>query len=140
MPARYRDPVVTPPTLGQRITVAWNGSAEAVRAIASALPLLQRAQQVGVVVLDAGIGGDLHGDDPGTDIARYLARQGGRVEVSSAVVGIDASEALLSFAGKKQSDLIVMGAYGHSRFREIVLGGMTRGVLAASAIPLWMSH
>lgn len=129
-----------PATLGQRITVAWNGSAEAVRAIASALPLLQRAQRVDVVVFDAGTNANLHGDDPGADIALYLARHGVPVELSCAVAGIDEAASLLSFAAKKDADLIVMGAYGHSRFREILLGGMTRGALASSDIPLWMSH
>lgn len=129
-----------PATLGQRITLAWNGSAEATRAVASALPLLKSADQVDVVVFDADSGGALHGEEPGADIALYLARHGVRVDVSGAVAGIDAAASLLSFAAQKDADLIVMGAYGHSRFREIVLGGMTRGVLAASSVPLWMSH
>jgi nucleotide-binding universal stress UspA family protein len=129
-----------PATLGQRITVAWNGSAEAVRAIASALPLLQRARKVNLVVFDADISGDLHGEVPGADIALYLARHGVPVEVTSGGAGIDEGASLLSFAGKNDADLIVMGAYGHSRFREILLGGMTRSVLASSTIPLWMSH
>jgi nucleotide-binding universal stress UspA family protein len=130
----------TPSILGQRITLAWNGSAEAVRAITSAIPLLQRADQVDVVVFDAATKGALHGEHPGADIALYLARHGIRVEVSCAVSGLDEAASLLSFAADKHADLIVMGAYGHSRFREIVLGGMTRGMLAGSAIPLWMSH
>ena len=130
----------TPATLGQRITVAWNGSAEAVRAIASALPLLQRARKVNLVVFDADISGELHGEVPGADIALYLARHGVPVEVTSGGAGIDVGASLLSFAGKNEADLIVMGAYGHSRFREILLGGMTRSVLASSTIPLWMSH
>ncbi len=130
----------TPATLGQRITVAWNGSAEAVRAIASALPLLQRAQRVDVVVFDADLSGDLHGEDAGADIALYLARHGVRVEVNTVVAGIDEAASLLAFAASKNADLIVMGAYGHSRFREILLGGMTRDVLATSTIALWMAH
>ena len=130
----------SPATVGQRITLAWNGSAEATRAVASALPLLQRAGQVDVVVFDADRGGAPHGEEPGADIALYLARQGVRVEVSTAAAGSDAAASLLSFAASKNADLIVMGAYGHARFREILLGGMTRGVLADSPIPLWMSH
>ena len=130
----------TPATLGQRVTLAWNGSAEATRAVASALPLLQGAQQVDVVVFDADGSGALHGEDPGADLALYLARHGVPVEVTAATAGIDAAASLLSFAASKHADLIVMGAYGHSRFREILLGGMTRGVLAASPIPLWLSH
>lgn len=127
-------------TLGQRITVAWNGSPEAARAVASAIPMLQRAQQVDLVVFDPATEGAIHGEDPGADIAVYLARHGIRVEVSTSDAGVDGGHALLSFAQKKSSDLIVMGAYGHSRFREILLGGMTRGMLADSTVALWMAH
>lgn len=129
-----------PATLGQQVTVAWNGSPEAARAIASAIPLLQRAARVDLVVFDADLGGDVHGQEPGADIALYLARHGVRAEVSSRVAELDDGQSLLAFATEKQSDLIVMGAYGHSRFREIILGGMTRDLLATSTIALWMAH
>ncbi|MDQ1831757.1 universal stress protein [Massilia scottii] len=127
-------------SLGQRITVAWNASAEAARAITSALPMLQRAQQVDLVVFDPAGAGDLHGADPGADIALYLARHGVRVDVTVQGAGTDEGQSLLAFAAGKNADLIVMGAYGRSRFREILLGGMTRSMLATSAIPLWMAH
>lgn len=126
--------------LGKRITVAWNGSANAVRAIVSALALLQRAEQVFLVVFNADAQRDLHGEQPGADMALYLARHGVRVEVTAASAAADEGDALLSFAADKGSDLIVMGAYGHSRLREILLGGATRTVLRASPIPLWMAH
>lgn len=129
-----------PSSFASNITVAWNGSPEALRAITSALPLLKAARQVHVIVFDADISGDLHGEEPGADLALYLARHGVKVEVTAAVAGLDEGDSLLTFARKKGSDLIVMGAYGHSRFREILLGGMTRSVLAASTIPLWMAH
>jgi nucleotide-binding universal stress UspA family protein len=124
-----------PGEIGQRVTVAWNGSSNAVRAISSAIPLLQRAQAVDLVVFDAA------GEDaPGADIALYLARHGVRVEVSAAHAGGDAGEALLSFAADKGADLIVMGAYGHSRFSEIMLGGASRTALLSSPVALWMAH
>lgn len=126
--------------LGRRITVAWNGSAEAVRAITSAIALLQRAEQVCLVVVNADKEPGLHGDDPGADIALYLARHGIRVEVTSVRSSSDEGESLLAFAAEKGSDLIVMGAYGHSRFREILLGGVTRTALRSSPLPLWMAH
>lgn len=129
-----------PSTLGQRVTVAWNGSAEAVRAITSAIALLQRAQQVDLVVFDPDLAGDLHGEEPGADIALWLARHGVRAEVSVRLADLPEGQSLLAFAQEKKSDLIVMGAYGHSRFREIMLGGMTRDLLAGSPISLWMSH
>ena len=130
----------SPLTVGKRVTLAWNGSAEATRAVASALPMLQHAEQVDVVVFDASRSSARHGQDPGADIGRYLTRHGVRVEVSTAAAGTDAAASLLSFAASKDADLIVMGAYGHARFRETLLGGMTRGVLAASPIPLWLTH
>ena len=126
--------------LGRRVTVAWNGSSNATHAIASAIPLLRRAQQVSLVVFNAGSDCDLPGELPGADMGNYLARHGIRVEVSAAEVSGDAGEALLSFAADKGSDLIVMGGYGRSRFREILLGGASRTALLASPIPLWMAH
>lgn len=126
--------------LGRRVTVAWNGSADAVRAITSAIALLQHAEQVSLVVFNADAEPDLHGEVPGADIALYLARHGIRVEVTSASSPADEGESLLSFAADKGSDLIVMGAYGHSRFREILLGGASRTALKSSPIPLWMAH
>ncbi|WP_426107705.1 universal stress protein [Massilia sp. TSP1-1-2] len=125
--------------VGTRITVAWNGSSNAVRAITSAIPMLQRAQAVNLVVLNSE-GGDQHGDTPGADIALYLARHGIRVDVTAAQAGGDAGESLLSLAADQGADLIVMGAYGHSRFSEILLGGASRTALLTSPIPLWMAH
>ena len=126
--------------VGKKVTVAWNGSADSVRAITTAIPLLQGADQVSVVVFDADKEGDQHGEDPGADIATYLARHGIRVEVTAGQGGQDTGEALLAHAADHDSDLIVMGAYGHSRFREILLGGVTRTALRTSPLPLWMAH
>lgn len=124
--------------VGRRITVAWNGSPNAVHAISSAIPLLRRAVAVNLVVFDADA--STHGAEPGADIALYLARHGVQVEVSRGHGGGDAGAALLSFAADRQADLIVMGAYGHSRLTEILLGGASRSALLASPIPLWMAH
>ncbi|NHZ36832.1 universal stress protein [Massilia sp. CCM 8692] len=126
--------------LGQRIVVGWNGSAPASRAIASAIPLMQRARQVDIVVVDARAQGDLHGAMPGADLALYLARHGLRVNVRDIDSHIDPGRALLAAAGEAGADLIVMGAYGRSRFREVLLGGATRTVLRSSTLPLWMMH
>jgi nucleotide-binding universal stress UspA family protein len=126
--------------IGRSVTVAWNGSPEAVRAITTAIPLLKRAQNVNLVVLEAGKEADLHGDEPGADMALYLARHGIKVQVTATGAGRDDGDALLSFATDTGADLIVMGAYGHSRFREFLLGGMTRTALGSSPVALWMSH
>jgi nucleotide-binding universal stress UspA family protein len=137
MPSRPQDSAP-----GRRVTVAWNGSSNALRAITSAVPLLQRAEQVSLVVFDAegATGDNAHGDDPGVDMAAYLARHGIVVEVGTAHGGSHTGDALLSYAADRQSDLIVMGAYGHSRFSEIMLGGATRTALQSSPVALWMAH
>jgi nucleotide-binding universal stress UspA family protein len=126
--------------IGRTVTVAWNGSAEAVRAITSAIPLLKRALKVDLVVFDADLAGDVHGEAPGTDMALYLARHGIKVDVTATESGMDDGESLLSFAADKGADLIVMGAYGHTRLREYLLGGMSRTALDASPVALWMAH
>lgn len=125
---------------GTRVTVAWNGSAEAARAVASAVPLLQRARQVDVVVFNADGLGAQPAEAEGAAIALYLARHGVRVELTAMDTTIDEGASLHGFAADRGADLIVMGAYGRSRFREIMLGGMTRSMLTTSTIPLWMSH
>jgi nucleotide-binding universal stress UspA family protein len=127
-------------TLGKRIAVAWNGSANAVRAITSAIPLLRAAEQVNLLVLNADPHAGIHGEVPGADMALYLARHGVRVDVMASDTDEEAGEALLAYAAGTDIDLIVMGAYGHSRFREILLGGATRTVLRKSPVPLWMAH
>ena len=125
--------------IGKRVTVAWNGSAEAVHAIASALPLLQQAEHVHLLIILEGV--DVaHGEEPGADMALYLARQGVKVEVVVLRSGGDHGEQLLSFAADKGADLVVMGAFGHSRLREFVLGGITRTALRTSPVALWMAH
>jgi nucleotide-binding universal stress UspA family protein len=126
--------------LGRRVTVAWNGSANALRAITSAIPLLQKAEQVCLVVFNGDDGSGLHGEEPGADMAQYLARHGIRIDVTAASAPAGEGEALLAFAADKESDLIVMGAYGHARLREVLLGGATRTALRSSPIPLWMAH
>jgi len=124
----------------KRVLVAWDGSMEATRAITAALPLLEQAGQVTLAVFNAGREPDAHGSEPGADMALYLARHGIKVEVSSQVTAIDIGSALLSFAADTDADLLVMGCYGHSRFREIMLGGASRTVLQSMTLPVLMAH
>lgn len=124
---------------GRKPTVAWNGSPNAARAIMSAIPLLKQAEQVDLVVYNAQFEDAPHGEQPGADMALYLARHGIKVEVTARDTA-DAGDALLAHAADRGSDMIVMGAFGHSRFREIVFGGATRTALTSSALPLWMAH
>lgn len=127
--------------LGKRALVAWNASREAARALAASLPLLQTMDEVEVVSINPRRGTHAHGDMPGVDIATVLARHGVRAEVE--VLQGDsgsAGETLLSRAADRSSDLIVMGAYGHSRLREMVLGGATRQMFSSMTVPTVMCH
>lgn len=126
--------------LGSKIVVAWDGSVPSTRAIASALPMLEHARSVELVVLNAGMEELPQGSLPATGMAAYLARHGVRVEVRAVEHVGDIGEKLLQLAADGGADLIVMGAYGHSRFREILLGGTTRKLLRSSTVPLWMMH
>jgi nucleotide-binding universal stress UspA family protein len=125
---------------GKKALVAWDGSAEATHAVTNALPMLKRAQLVQVAVFNPRTQFDVHGEQPGADIALYLARHGIKIEVIEQDTGGNIGDALLSLAADKGSDLIVMGGYGHSRFRELMLGGVTRTVLESMTVPVLMSH
>lgn len=120
--------------------VAWDGSMNAARAITGALPLLKRASKVGLVIFNPAERPDAHGEHPGADMALYLSRQGVPVEVMVRETTSEAGEALLSLCADEAADLLVMGAFGHSRFRELLLGGATRQVLDSMTVPVLMAH
>lgn len=127
--------------LGENILVAWNDRREAARALADAMPLLKRAKRVQVLELTAP---RESGDDESVArleaLRRWLRRHGVDAEVHREATTIDVGEALLSRAADFDADLIVMGAYGHARWRERVLGGATRTLLATMTVPVLMSH
>jgi len=125
--------------VGKRALLAWNASREATRATTDALPFLRAADKV--VVAPVKPDRAAHGEAPGTDIGLYLSRHGVRVEVA-AIEGteLDAGSALLSRAADLSIDLIVMGAYGHSRMSELILGGVTRTMMESMTVPVLMSH
>ena len=128
-------------SVGERVLVCWNGSREATRAIAGAMPLLERASRVEVLVVNPGAGPDTHGDVPGADIGLHLARHGVPVEVQTMRADdVDIGNLILSRAADANADLIVMGAYGRSRLREMVLGGATRHILQHMTVPTLMAH
>lgn len=139
-------PVLVVPYAGRfgavasRVLVAWNASREAARALTDALPLLERAQSVEVVAFEPQRGDADHGAVPGADIALFLARHGVQVTVARQQAGIDVGAQILSRAADTDAELIVMGAYGHSRARELVLGGATRSLLQAMTVPVLMAH
>jgi nucleotide-binding universal stress UspA family protein len=127
------------PTVGERVLVAWNGSREATRAVNDALPIMKLATVVTVLSIDAE--GQPSRRVPGADIALHLARHGIQAEVASTrSVELPVGDVLLSFAADCGADLLVMGAYGHSRLREMLLGGATRHVLRHMTLPVLMSH
>lgn len=128
------------PTVGKRILIAWNASREAARAISDALPLLTRAEQVRVVIFDAKSGPEGHGAEPGADIGAWLARHKVNLEVTRETGGGDIGNRLLSRAADYGSDLIVMGGYGHSQFRETLLGGVTKTIVKHMTVPVLMAR
>ena len=138
-----RPVIVVPKTGGstepQRIAIAWDGSARSARAVGDALPLLQSAQSVSVVV----IGGekDLSRIAPASGLIRYLERHGVKSEqVTLEAVGGDVAETLRRHVRDSAAELIVMGAFVHSRFRQAILGGVTSSLLQDSPTPLFLAH
>lgn len=126
-------------TLGKRVLVAWSATRESTRAVTDAIPMLRLAETVNVVAFNPR--SPDHGQIPGADIGLFLARHGVPVEVSHyRAEDIDAGNQLLSRAADLGSDLIVMGAYGHSRLQEMVMGGVTRTILESMTVPVMMSH
>lgn len=128
-------------TMGQKVMFAWDGSREASRAAMDALPILTGAESVEVIVVNgdsAPVG--RHGPVPGTDIALYLARHGVNAQVRDLKSDIDVGNTLLSHAADTGADMIVMGAYGHSRLLEWVWGGATRTILDSMTVPVFLSH
>lgn len=122
------------------IVAGWDGSTPALRAIGGALPLLQRAAAVQLVLVNPDGLSELHGEEPGADMALYLARQGVRVEVVVERSRATAGQVLARLARDVGADLMVTGAYGHSRYREWVLGGVTREPLERAPLPLLIAH
>ncbi len=126
-----------PGSIGSRIMIAWNGSKEAARAVHDALPLLETADAVKVLT----VGPEQTGHIPGAEIAGHLARHGVRVEADHAIErDMSTSESLAAEAADFAADVMVCGAWGHSRVLETVLGGVTRDLLHEVPVPLLLSH
>lgn len=126
-------------TIGRRPMIAWDGGREAARAVNDALPMLEKAETVRVIAVNPDSGD--HGPEPGADIALHLARHGLKVEIQHLEVhGMSIADSILSRMADQDIDLLVMGAYGHSRVREWVLGGTTRQIFAQMTVPVLMSH
>lgn len=125
---------------GKRVVLAWNQSDEALIAARAALPLLKAATAVDITIIDPPTHGPER-SDPGGMLSQLLSRHGVHTEVSVLAKTLPkTSEVLLRHARDINADLIVMGAYGHSRFREAILGGATRNMLEMAEVPVFMAH
>ena len=122
-----------------RIMVCWDGSRTASRAVADAMPFLKKAKQVEIVIVSNK---PAKADElPGVDLGQHLARHGLKVDIKRITSpDNDVPSTILSHAADSSADMIVMGGYGHSRLREFVLGGATRGLLESMTVPVLMSH
>jgi nucleotide-binding universal stress UspA family protein len=126
----------------RRILVGWNARRESIRAVADAMPALIKAEAVEVLVIDHDRTAD-HGQEPGADVARHLARRGVKAEtrrLSSTKEKKEVGHLLLSQGATFRADLLVMGAYGHSQLREWMFGSVTRTVLREAGLPVLMSR
>ena len=121
-----------------RVMVCWDGSRNAARAIADAMPLLCRAGAIEVVTIDTV---ERRNAIPGADIAEHLARHGLKIDLKTIVdKANDVACTILNHVADSSADFVVMGGYGHSRVREFVLGGATRGMLGSMTVPTLMAH
>ncbi len=126
-------------SFGQRVLLAWNATRESTRALTDAIPMLRDAKEVKVIAINPDDAD--HGAVPAADISLFLARHGVRAEaVTDYGDDIDVGNELLSRAADYNSDLIVMGAYGHSRMRELIMGGATRTIITSMTVPVLLSH
>ena len=126
-----------PPTLARRILVAWNGSPPATRALHAALPLLAEAEQVDVASWGGAVPAAPYSR---IDIGEWLRRHDIACRVQRQPATTRLAEAMAALAGELQTDLVVMGCYGHTRLRELMFGGVTRSLLAILPVPLLMAH
>lgn len=127
--------------IGSHAVIGWNGTREAIRASFDAIPLLARAKKVDLVWVNAQQEPEIAGDLPGAELAAVLSRHGVDVTTQSVTApDLAPADALLNHVANSGADLLVLGAYGHSRLRELVFGGVTRNILQAMTVPVLMSH
>ncbi|ANW06097.1 hypothetical protein LMTR13_34315 [Bradyrhizobium icense] len=120
------------------ILVCWDGSRTAARALADSMPFLERAKSIEVINVGNG---RREAEESLAAVGRHLARHGLNCSAKALIAdGTDVTNVILSHAADLSADLIVMGGYGHSRLREFVLGGVTRGILDTMTVPVLMSH
>lgn len=124
----------------ERVLACWDGSRTAARAIGDAMPFLERAKAVDIVMV-AEERKQEEDETPGAKMSEHLARHGVRANIKRMAKGdIAIEDVILSYAADSGADFMVMGGYGHSRLREFILGGVTRGTLTEMTVPVLMSH
>lgn len=125
----------------KKVVLAWRPTREATRAVHDALPLLAKASQIDVLMIDPQTAEGHHGEEPGADIAKHLARHGLSVRVVALPrTGLSDGASLLRYVQEVDADLLVMGGYGHARWREAILGGATHAVLEGARKPVFFAH
>lgn len=129
-------------TVGSKVLIAWNASKEVRRAVSDAIPFLKQADVVEVVMFNVESESDMRDESSVTDLAVYLARHGVNVHILQPRRARHIGSALMDVVAERQSDLLVLGGYGQTRFREFLLGGVTRTVLndSEAMVPVLMSH
>lgn len=124
-----------------RVLIAWQPCREAARAVHDALPFLRNAESVDILMIDPKVGEAAHGEQPGADIASHLARHDLKIRVvTQPAMGKNVGDAIVEYAGQTDAQLIVAGGYSHSRFREFILGGVTKELSSHSPIPILFAH
>jgi nucleotide-binding universal stress UspA family protein len=139
-------PVLVLPSAGnhaptfERVLVGWNASPESARAVRQALPFLKQAKQVDVAIVDSKDARRASRPMGSRDIVQFLARHGITAGIREPRAVEDAGQTLLALSGECGAGLLVVGCYGHSRFRELLLGGVSRTVLRHMNLPVLMAH
>jgi nucleotide-binding universal stress UspA family protein len=130
-------PPAEPDSVGRNVAVGWDGRTEAARAVAAAMPILAVAEQVTVLSAETGAAVELGPDD----LRAYLARHNGRAEVRTfRSRATEVAQGLLASAKEAGADALLIGAYGHSRRRELVMGGVTEHIIEHADLPVLMIH
>ncbi len=125
----------------ERALIAWQPCREATRAVHDAMPLLKHAKSIDILMIDPQVGESAHGEQPGADIAAHLARHDLNVRVvTQPAMGKTTAEAIVEYGKQTEAQFIVAGGYSHSRFREFMLGGVTRELCQHSAVPVLFAH
>jgi nucleotide-binding universal stress UspA family protein len=128
-------------TVGETVLVAWTPTREAARTLFDAMPFLEAARKVIVLTVNPERAAEYEPGIPTADIALHLARHGVRVEAATTVASdITTGDALLNYIADSSVDMLVIGGYGHSRAKELMLGGVTRQILQQMTVPVFMSH